>query len=424
MKLRYQLLCVLLAYSLPAPVAQAQFSQQGPKLVGTGAIKAGAGVSQGWSASISDDGNTAIIGGSGDENLAGAAWVFTRSGGKWSQQAKLVGTGAKGARAQQGSSVSLSGDGNTAIIGGLGDNNLAGAAWVFMRSGGIWSQQTKLVGTGAKGARAQQGSSVSLSDDGNTAIVGGFADDGGVNGGVGAAWVYKLSDGVWKQQAKLVGTGAIGNSGQGWSVSLSDDGNTAIVGGFADDGGVNGGVGAAWVYKLSDGVWKQQAKLIGAGAIGNSGQGRSVSLSGDGKSAILGGFADNNSAGAAWVFKLSDGVWKQQAKLVGTDAIGKARQGISVSLSDDGDTAIVGGFADNREAGATWVFTRRGEVWKKGPKLVGTGAIGGFAGQGTSVSLSGDGKTAIVGGPFDNGNLGAAWVYAKPVFAGRPGRAR
>jgi len=366
MKLRYQLLCVLLAYSLPAPVAQAQFSQQGPKLVGIGAIKAGAGVSQGWSASISDDGNTAIIGGSGDENLAGAAWVFTRSGGKWSQQAKLVGTGAKGARAQQGSSVSLSGDGNAAIIGGLGDDNLAGAAWVFTRSGGRWSQQTKLVGTGAKGAGAQQGS----------------------------------------------------------SVSLSDDGNTAIVGGFADDGGVNGGVGAAWVYKLSDGVWKQQAKLIGAGAIGNSGQGRSVSLSGDGKSAILGGFADNNSAGAAWVFKLSDGVWKQQAKLVGTDAIGKARQGISVSLSDDGDTAIVGGFADNREAGATWVFTRRGEVWKKGPKLVGTGAIGGFAGQGTSVSLSGDGKTAIVGGPFDNGNLGAAWVYAKPVFARRPGRAR
>ena len=70
-------------------------------------------------------------------------------------------------------SVSLSADGNTAIVGGLSDNGGAGAAWVYTRSGGVWTQQgNKLVGTGAIGA-AQQGISVSLSSDGNTAIVGG-----------------------------------------------------------------------------------------------------------------------------------------------------------------------------------------------------------------------------------------------------------
>ncbi|MFX4589172.1 hypothetical protein ABTB15_19525, partial [Acinetobacter baumannii] len=89
------------------------------------------------------------------------------SGGSWSQQgSKLVGTGAVG-NANQGRSVSLSADGNTAIVGGYGDNGGAGAAWVFTRSGGSWSQQgSKLVGTGAVG-NAQQGVSVSLSADGN-----------------------------------------------------------------------------------------------------------------------------------------------------------------------------------------------------------------------------------------------------------------
>jgi hypothetical protein len=113
--------------------------------------------------------------------------VFTRSGGVWSQQGpKLVGTGAVGFFIEQGFSVSLSADGNTGIIGGPNDNGAVGAAWVFTRSGGVWSQQgPKLVGTGITGTKANQGWSASLSADGGTAIVGGNADDDG-----GAAWVF------------------------------------------------------------------------------------------------------------------------------------------------------------------------------------------------------------------------------------------
>ena len=110
----------------------AQFLQQGNKLVGTGAV--GSTVFQGISVSLSSDGNTAIVGGENDINGAGAAWVWTRSGGVWTQQgAKLVGTGATG-ESNQGASVSLSSDGNTAIVGGYGDNSYAGAAWVWIRT--------------------------------------------------------------------------------------------------------------------------------------------------------------------------------------------------------------------------------------------------------------------------------------------------
>ena len=110
----------------PAQPSLADFVQQGPKLVGTGAV--GSNVVQGTSVAVSADGNTAIVGGPQDDtNLAGAVWVYTRSGGVWAQQgSKLVGTGAAGAH--QGNSVAVSADGNTAIVGGSGDSSQAGAA--------------------------------------------------------------------------------------------------------------------------------------------------------------------------------------------------------------------------------------------------------------------------------------------------------
>jgi hypothetical protein len=385
--------------------AKAQFVQQGSKLVGTGVV---GNAFQGNTVSLSSDGNTAIVGGPNDNGYTGAAWVYTRSGGVWTQQGtKLVGIGAVGS-AEQGTSVSLSSDGNTAIVGGITDNSLAGAAWVYTRSGGLWSQQgSKLVGTGAGGS-AEQGYSVSLSSDGNTAIVGGPSD----NGTAGAAWVFTRTAGIWVQQGnKLVGTGAVGNSQQGYSVSLSSDGNTAIVGGYSD----NSSAGTVWVFTRSAGVWTQQgSKLVGTGAVGSSQQGYSVSLSSDGNAAIVGGPNDNSSAGAAWVFTRSGVVWSQQgSKLVGTGAVGNSQQGRSVSLSSDGNTAIVGGSGDNGGAGAVWEFTRNGNVWtQQGNKLVGTGATG-VANQGSSVSLSSDGNTAIVGGYNDNNFVGAAWVYSR-----------
>jgi hypothetical protein len=389
------------------------WKQQGTKLVGTGAIGA---ASQGISVSLSTDGNTAIVGGNNDNNGLGAVWIYTRSNGVWTQQgSKLAGSGSIGALASQGQSVSLSFDGNTAVIGGPGDNNNAGASWVFTRSAGVWSQQgSKLFGTGAISS-TNQGVSVAISADGNTAILGGNIDNeikAGAGVGAGAAWVYTRSGGAWSQQgSKLIGTGAIGAASQGVSVSLSSDGNTAIVGGNND----NSGTGAVWIFTRSGGVWTQQgSKLAGTGAIGAAYQGISVSLSSDGNNAMVGGNNDNNGTGAVWVYTRSGGVWTQLgSKLVGTGAIGGANQGYSVSLSSDGSTAMVGGNHDNGGKGAVWIYILSGGLWtQQGSKLIGTGAIG-TAYQGQSVSLSSDGNTAIEGGLYDNSELGAAWIYTR-----------
>jgi len=382
-------------------------TQQGSKLVGTGATGAAA---QGTSIAISADGNTAIVGANADSFYRGAAWVYIRSGGTWTQQgSKLLGSGAMGIT-HQGRAVAISADGNTAIVGGFGDSsNLIsnlGAAWIFTRNGSTWTQQgSKLVGTGFSGA-ANQGIAVSISADGNTAIVGGCAD----SSNKGAAWIYTRSGSTWTQQGtKLVGTGAIGLASQGYSVAMSADGNTAIIGGETD----SSYRGATWIFTRSGSTWTQQGtKLVGTGAIGTAGQGYSVAISADGNTAIVGGDGDSSSRGAAWIFTRSGSTWAQQGtKLVGTGTIGPANQGFSVSISANGNSAIVGGWADSTNIGASWVYTRSSSTWtQQGSKLVGTGYIG-QARQGTSVAMSADGNTAIVGGLYDNSNLGAAWVF-------------
>jgi antibiotic biosynthesis monooxygenase (ABM) superfamily enzyme len=402
-----------------ATQALAQFTQQGPKLVGT--LPVGRS-QQGYSVALSADGDIAIVGGPSDNSQIGAAWVYTRRGGIWHEHGnKLVGTGLVG-NAEQGWSVALSADGDTAIVGGPFDNNGIGAAWVFTRRRGVWTQQgDKLVGGGAVG-NAGQGISVALSADGHTAIVGGPFDNAN-----GAAWVFTRSRGVWTQQGdKLVGSGAVGDAAQGRSVALSADGNTAIVGGPGDlntDPFRGGAVGAAWVFTRSGGVWTQQGpKLVGTDAVPDSNQGWSVALSADGNTAILGGPEDplRLGIGAAWIFTRGGDIWTQQSnKLIGTGYTNPARQGWSVALSADGNTAIVGGPFDTNLMGAVWVYTRSGGAWtQQSNKLVGTGAVGtatSNAEQGWSVALSADGNTAIAGGPFDNSGNGAAWVFIQPT---------
>jgi gliding motility-associated-like protein len=309
--------------------------------------------------------------------------------------------------ALQGSSVSISADGNTALVGGPEDNNNMGATWVFVRNGNTWSQQgNKLVGTGSIGTTPFQGFSVSLSADGNTAATGGYGDATNT----GAVWVFTRNAGIWTQQgSKLVGTGNISAGGQGNAVALSADGTTLIEGAPAD----NNNFGAAWIFTRTGNTWTQQgSKLVGTGNIGAIPFiGASVAINANGNTALVGGYQDDDNMGATWVFTRSGTTWTQQAKLVGTGNTGKAYQGYSAGLSADGNTAAIGGAGDNSNTGACWIFKRTGTTWtQQGGKKSGTGGIGASL-QGYSASLSADGSTLIEGGYQDNNYLGAAWVF-------------
>ena len=390
------------------------YLQQGSKLtVNSGTASTGLG----RTLAISADGNTALsnttIGGTGE------LVIFNRSNNVWTQQAILTAAGATG-NFVPGTAVALSADGNTALVGGQSDNNGMGAVWVFTRSNGGWKQQgNKLTGSDAVSGSGGSyfGSAVALSADGNTALIGGTND----NSYTGAAWIFnRSSTGVWTQNgSKLTGTGASGSAMLGNAVALSADGNTALVDGHND--GFR--LGAVWVFTNNNGTWTQQgSKLAGSGATGTTGaeQGISLAISADGNTAVWGGFHDNGGIGAAWVFTRNGTTWTQQgAKLVGTGIVKPAgvtfiNFGQSVSLSADGNMAVVGAPNDNSYTGAMWVFTRTGGAWNQyGNKLTANDEVvkSSFIGFGQTVALSADGSTAMAGDPADNSNAGAAWAF-------------
>lgn len=390
-------------------------SQQGPKLVGQGAQGA---AFQGYSVALSGVGNTALIGGYADNGRIGAVWVFTRNDKTWTQQGpKLVPSGLNGA-AQCGAAVALSADGNTAIVTGPNHDNDKGGAWVFSRTGSTWTQQGDNLRPAIVTNSAYFGAAVSISADGNTVIVGAnnYARTG-TTSATGAAWIFVRSGSRWSQQGDpLIGTGALGNSmNQGVSVALSADGNTAAIGATLDIASV----GAVWVFMRQNDQWTQQgAKIVGSGAIGASGQGQCVSLSADGNTLAIGAPGDDPSkvpakpfaVGAAWVFSRGSTGWAQQSKLVASGAVGNAGQGSSVSLSADGDTLLVGGQQDDQLVGATWVWRRNGGQWTQFGKLVGRPVVG-IAGQGASAALSADGSMALVGGQRADNDEGGAWFF-------------
>jgi len=335
---------------------------------------------------------------------------------------------------QEGTSVAISADGNTAVVGGQNGNNNVGAVWIYVRTNNVWIQQgNSLSGSGAIGS-SYQGYSVAISADGNTIIEGGIGD----NGFTGAAWIFiRDENNVWSQQGnKLVGSGSIVVQGttpeQGYAVCISADGNTAIIGGRRD----SNYIGAAWIFTRNNSIWAEQQKLVGSDHISIAyhqgfptylgvDMGTSVAMSADGNTALIGGPRDNNDTGAVWVFTRSGNVWAQQNKLVGLGGnrsfLGGIQQGTSCAISGDGNTAIIGApfdldsstanNTDNYYNGAVWIFTRSNNLWlQQGNKLFAADA-GLGAQQGWSVSLSADGNTAIVGAPTDSGYVGGSWVY-------------
>jgi hypothetical protein len=257
-----------------------------------------------------------------------------------------------------GSSVSISSDGLTAIVGALWDNDngsFAGSAYIYELVGGVWEETKLLASDGA--SDDDFGISVSISSDGTAAIVGAYNDDdNGTNSG--SAYIYRLVKGIW-QETKLIASDGASGERFGHSVSISGNGTTALVGAYGDDdNGTNSG--SAYVYRLVLGVW-QEAKLLASDGASDDDFGKSVSISGDGTTALVGAAFDQDngaSSGSVYIYRLVLGVW-QETKLIASDGASGDNFGISVRLSSDGTAAIVGAWGDNDNgsfAGSAYIF--------------------------------------------------------------------
>ena len=406
----WRTLSLLLVVSVGLPAASQPVSQEA-KLTADDAE-----AFDGFGGSVSLSGERALVGASSDGvggDGIGSVYVFVRSGSTWVQEAKLTADDAA-PEDRFGRSVSLAGD--RALIGAFGDDGVddeSGAAYVFVRSGSVWTQEAKL--TAADAARGDLfGVSVSLSDE--YALIGASRDDDGANNS-GAAYVFSRSGGAWAQQAKLTASDPESFAQFGFAVSLSGD--RALVGAIGNsEGGENSG--AAYVFVRSDDDWSEEAKLTATQPAAEDQFGVSVSLSGD--RALIGVRVAFTGIGSesAYVFVRSGSEWTQEAQLTSEDTSRRKDFGSSVSLS--GNRAIVGAPSDNMgggNSGSAYLFIRSESVWVQEAKFTATDVA--FSDRfGGSVSLSDERALVGVAGDDDGGtNSGSAYVFSgiAPVAA-------
>ena len=386
---------------------------------------------------------TGVNGNQADNSIpnAGAAYIFTRSGTTWTQQAyiKASNTGTAGVDGVQSDgdqyafSLALSGDGNTLAIGAVTEDSNAtgfdgdqgddsamssGAVYVYRRTGNDWSQQAYIKSPPTADADPTNGDyfgySLGLSADGGTLAVGVYDEDGSsreINGpvdaergGSGAAYVFTRAGNTWTRQAYIKVASAEGGDSWGVAVALSADGNTLAMGTADEDcpatgvnppgcgdeglGSAGGSMGAAAVFVRDGTTWTQQAYLKASNTGVEDWFGVRLALSGDGNVLAVAGPNEDSAA-----------------------------QGINGQQDDD--SAI--------EAGAAYLFTRNGTEWAQQAFIKGSNTEA-FDEFGGAVALSGDGRTLVVGARGEdsaaqgtNGNQadssvdesGAAYVFIR-----------
>jgi len=378
--------------------------------------------------SVAISGNTAVIGApqhpySGPNAAQGAAYVFVQSGGAWVQQAEL--TASDGA-AFDGFGASVAVSGSTIVVGApprtVGSNQYQGAVYVFVESGGTWSQQAELTASDG-GSNNYFGFSVALS--GSTITVGATGHSAtGSNVAQGAAYVFVESGGTWTQQAELTASDGMAYDQLGSSVAVS--GSTVVAG--APCHAVNYLCqGAAYVFVESGGTWSQQEELTASDGGGNDDFGWSVALSGS--TMLMGAthhmVGSNITQGAAYVFVESGGTWSQQEELTSADGVANDFFGYSVALS--GSTVLVGApqhpylsSLDVPGPGAAYVFVESGGTWGQQAEPT---ASDGAANEGFGHSVAVDGGTGVVGAPTHpaigpNADQGAAYVFGSSSLTG------
>ena len=462
--------------------------------------------------SVALDDDTAVIGARQDDDndsQSGSAYVFTKVSGVWSQKAKLI---ASDGAADDEFGISAAVHGDTVVVGARQDDTSDGAAYVFTKVSGVWSQKAKL--TASDGA-ADDEFGISVAVEGDTVVIGAYQDDD--NGDQsGSAYVFTKVSGMWSQKAKLTADDAAASDRFGYSVSVSGD--TALVSAYSHDNNDNTIANSGAAYFLSISEWadipdsndetishivtglsndvEHTFQVRGANAAGGGlasdrvggtptftipdapdgltadtddtvvdlswvdpedstiekyqllqitqggkltaastddpvvrGDGFGISVAVDGNIAVVGAHQDDDdgtNSGSAHVFTRSSfaAPWRWAAKFTADDAAANDEFGISVAV--DGETIVVGAHQNDSNKGAAYVFTKVSGIWGQRAKLTADDAA---ANDEFGISVAVDGDTIVVGAHKadyidlndSSNNLadsGAAYVFTKPESGG------
>lgn len=361
--------------------------------------------------SVSVKGNFAVIAAAnktiGGNSSQGAVYVFIKSGGIWTQWQKLTASDG-GASDQFGYSVAF--DGNKTIVVGAPNASNKGAVYVFEKTGSIFAQTQKLV--------ASDGVTLDLFGrvvgiDGNTILIG--AGGTFVSGQyvLGSVYSFEQSGSTWLEKQRILSPHPADNAAR-FGEALSISGTTALIGAWNATIGGNAGQGIGYVYTKSGSIWTLSTSLVASDGAAHDHLGSAVSL--QGTKALLSAdnaYVSGSQQGAVYYFSSSGTSWSQTNKFspsVGTTGF----FGASVSLLNN--TALIGAYGENSDTGAAYVYNKAllALAWTQTSHIVASdGAVGDVFGYFSAV----DTGTALIGaytadiGP--NSLQGAAYFYSQ-----------
>lgn len=294
----------------------------------------------------------------------GAAYIYSMVSGSWLQTKEFkatVGNTSDGF----GKSGKVSADGNTIVIGAPGTDANDGAVYVFTKTNGVWSEAVKIASPSPASVEAF-GGSVSISSDGNTIVVGADYASGELSA-TGAAYVFTRADGVWTQKTKLCPSDLAHNDLFGHSVALSSNG-TVIVVGAPYQANTQSFSGSAYIYELISGTWTLRTKITPEPEVESGMFGYRVAISEDGSVIAVTRLGVISSGGAVYFFQRSGNIWFQDQILQPTDTEASDTFGSSVDLSATGTKCVVGCTTRNNNQGKAYVLDKAAD-WTFGQTI-------------------------------------------------------
>jgi len=350
------------------------------------------------------DGTNLVVGAfAATSGRPGSAHVFELVGGDWVQTARLLPSDGGGGD-EFGNSVGISGD--SIVVGSefhdsaVGSN--AGAAYVYERIAGVWTQVQKLEPHDAE-AQRNFGEYVAISGD---VIVVGNRFDEDLGNNAGACYVFERVGGLWQETAKLKGSQGRRNDLSADTVRV--DGTRIVMASYRADAS-GGKSGAAYVFDKVNGAWVESARLVANDKAGEMSRGMDL----EGDRILLGTRRDSTQgtdSGAGYLFELVNGTWQQTAKLVPSVARAGDWSGESVAIS--GDRLLISGhFHDlyGSNSGVATTFERVNGAWVESGTLVSSAPS---PNDNFSFAMAMDGNLAVVTSPYEAGNVGAAYVFS------------
>lgn len=359
------------------------------------------GAGDGFGSVVSLSGAQAIIGApqDGEEPVgAGAAYVFIESDGVWSQQAKLTASDGQPGDLFGASAAVF---GSNAIVGAPGRAG-GGAAYWFNRDGDEWSEAQILAGADTE---AGDRLGTSLAGETDWLVVGSTGDDDRGDD-AGAAYLFQLGGGGWAEVEKL--TASDGEAGDEFGMSVALSGGTIAIGApFSSP--IWPHSGSVYVFEHDGASFAEPAKLTPQSSKYGVRFGWSVAVSSDW---LLAG-APGSTFGAAYFFRRQGGQWNEDGPVYASDRASNDHFGQSVALR--GSFAVVGAdLVDDpaEDAGAAYIFSRVGQVWTENAKFT---AREGAEADSLGFAVARDQDWVLVGALLDDdagGNSGSAYFYS------------